>query len=117
MLIIMSYLSILLYWLSATFITESFIPNEASINAVEPQIPITVINNLFLYLNMFLKVILFRKLKLFQILSIFSRNILFPFLGASGLISSAGVLLVSLRKTSIVAKTVDKIEKTKENMA
>ena len=51
---------------------------------------------LFLYLNTFLTVTLLEKLSLFQIHLIFSKNTLFPFLGAFGLINWDGFSLTTL---------------------
>ncbi|MNI63417.1 hypothetical protein D3C73_1187860 [compost metagenome] len=69
-------------------LTESFNPNPTKINAVHPDIPITVIKNLLLYLNKFLIVTFCVNLSFFHIKLMFSNNTFLPAFGALGLINS-----------------------------
>ena len=85
-----SYLLISSNCLSQILVTESLRPKAVSKRAVEPLIPTTVINNLFLYLNTFLNVTLFENFNFFHIEVIRSNKTLLPGFGDFGLISFAG---------------------------
>ena len=94
--IIVSYVNISPYCLGTTTEIESFKPYAASISAVQPATPKTVMINLALYLKIFLVVTFDEKFILFHINGIFSKNIRFPCFGALGLIKVAGFSFSSL---------------------
>ena len=69
---------------------ESRRPKPVRSSAVQPEIPISVMKNLFLYLIRFLADTLYEKESLLHIGVIRSRNTFFPLAGGFGRISCAG---------------------------
>ena len=80
----------------------SFSPKPVSSSAVQPEMPITVINRRFLYLNRFRAVTLWVNFIRRHIKPTRSSSILLPLLGALGSISAAGFS----RKAAITAHKV-----------
>ena len=91
-----SYLNMLLNWSFATSAIESFRPKPVTKSAVQPLIPITIIKNLFLYLNRFLAETLSRNFIRFHINEILSSTIRLPAVGALGRIRDAAISFNSL---------------------
>ena len=91
---------------SATTEIDAFNPKPATISAVQPATPITVIRNLALYLKRFLAVTLDVKFICFHINGIFSRRIRLPGLGALGRIRVAALSFNSFKQVNIATAQV-----------